>query len=160
MQLQRSRLRGQRDVMSDQLRQNPKRDGYPRQVRPSTIDFRRMPKSICEAIVRLAPEEYWRPTSRSECLRGPRPCPFVGCRYNLYLDVWSNGNIKLNFPDLEPGEIPPHSSCALDVAGDGPQTLDRVAEVLNVTRERLRQLQEQALARLNRRFASRRSDIL
>lgn len=28
-----------------------------------------------------------RPRTRAECVDAPRPCPFVGCRYHLALDV-------------------------------------------------------------------------
>lgn len=66
--------------------------------------------------------DYQRPKTRGECasLRGRNtegilnPCPFVSCRHNLYLDVLDTGNIRYNFPDLEPDQMP--FSCALDEA--------------------------------------------
>jgi len=132
-----------------------------RLVRAHTIDISRLTQRELEAgRAECPPEEYWRPTKRSECLRGPRPCPYVACKWNLYLDVGTNGNIKLNFPDLEPDEMPPNASCALDIAERGAQTLELVAALLNVTRERLRQIQELALSHLHRRVAYRRSDLL
>jgi len=88
-----------------------------------------------------------RPVERSKCVAGPRPCPYVGCRYHLYLDVSRRtGSIKLNFPDLEVWELA--VSCALDVADDGAATLEDVGAIMNVTRERIRQLEIDALARL------------
>jgi hypothetical protein len=87
-----------------------------------------------------------RPTTRGECERGERPCPFVSCQYHLYLDVSSHGSIKLNFPDLEPWEIP--VTCALDVASDGGVSLERIGSLINLTRERVRQLEESALRKL------------
>src|SRR5215831_5555094 len=40
-----------------------------------------------------------RPKTRAECVNGPRPCQFVSCKHNLYLDVNpETGSIKLNFP--------------------------------------------------------------
>jgi DNA-directed RNA polymerase sigma subunit (sigma70/sigma32) len=39
-------------------------------------------------------------------------------------------------------------TCALDVAGNGPQNFDRTGELLNVTRERVRQIEAMALAKL------------
>ena len=88
------------------------------------------------------PGHYWRPATRGDCFRVPRPCPYVGCCYHLYLDVSPRtGSIKLNFPDLEPGELPPACSCALDVAERGAHTLEQVGDLLNVTRERARQLE-------------------
>ncbi len=62
-----------------------------------------------------------RPRTRAECIDGIRPCPFVGCRYSLYLDVNpKNGVIKFNHPHLEPSDMPPNTSCALDVADAHP----------------------------------------
>jgi len=49
------------------------------------------------------------------------------------------GSIKINFPELEPWEL--QESCALDVADRGVHTLEEVGEILNLTRERVRQLE-------------------
>jgi hypothetical protein len=91
-----------------------------------------------------------RPTTRGDCVDGVRPCPFVSCIHNLYLDVNDQtGAIKLNFPDLEPGEM--KHSCVLDVVAEfGSLTLEATGELLNVTRERIRQLEGKTLGRLNR----------
>jgi Sigma-70, region 4 len=87
------------------------------------------------------------PKTRAECAEGPRPCPHVSCRHHLYLDVSPRtGAIKLNFPDLEVWEMA--TSCALDVADTGAATLEDVGSILNLTRERIRQLELKALARL------------
>jgi hypothetical protein len=91
--------------------------------------------------------EIERPHLRSECVDGPRPCPHVSCRHHLYLDVNpSTGTIKLNFPDLEVWELA--FSCALDVADLGGTAIELVSELMNVTRERVRQIEMQALSRL------------
>jgi hypothetical protein len=91
--------------------------------------------------------EIERPHTRSECADGPRPCPHVSCRHHLYLDVNpSTGTIKLNFPDLEVWELA--FSCALDVADLGGTAIELVSELMNVTRERVRQIEMQALSRL------------
>jgi hypothetical protein len=38
-----------------------------------------------------------RPTTRAECINGPRPCPYVGCAFHLFLNVNSEtGEITLN----------------------------------------------------------------
>ncbi|HEX6272024.1 MAG TPA: hypothetical protein VFZ53_03255 [Polyangiaceae bacterium] len=88
-----------------------------------------------------------RPHTRSQCVDGPRPCPHVSCRHHLYLDVNPNtGTIKLNFPDLEVWELA--FSCALDVADLGGTAIELVSELMNVTRERIRQIEMQALSRL------------
>jgi len=93
-------------------------------------------------------ENMYRPTSRAECAEGHRPCPFVGCKYHLYLDVTRTGNIKLNFPDREPWEL--EQSCALDVADKGNTTLKVVGELMNLTRERARQLEKTILVKVQR----------
>lgn len=88
-----------------------------------------------------------RPRTRSECADGPRPCPHVSCRFHLYLDVSPRtGAIKLNFPDLEVWEL--GVSCALDVADGGGTKLEIVGELMNVTRERVRQIELKALGKL------------
>jgi len=88
-----------------------------------------------------------RPKCRDECATIPRPCPFISCRYHLYLDVNPRtGRIKFNFPGLEVCQIA--VSCALDMAEAGPWTLEEIGGRLNVTRERARQLAEQALGKI------------
>lgn len=89
---------------------------------------------------------YWRPATRADCADVPRPCPYLSCQYNLYLDVTPTGNIHLNFPAIEPDEM--QESCALDVAAEGGASLDRVAECTGVTRERIRQLENHAQNRI------------
>lgn len=90
-----------------------------------------------------------RPVFRSDCSAIPRPCPYVGCKYNLYLDVSvRTGAIRLNFPDLEPWEM--SDSCALDLAERGRLRLEDVGARLNVVRERVRQIELTALAKLER----------
>jgi hypothetical protein len=87
------------------------------------------------------------PRTRGECAEGPRPCPLVGCRYHLYLEVSDdNGSMKINRPDVPVWEM--ERSCALDEAERGGMTLEEVSEALGVTRERIRQLEERALRRL------------
>jgi ParB-like chromosome segregation protein Spo0J len=72
----------------------------------------------------------------------------VSCRHHLYLDVSpQTGAIKLNFPDLEVWEMA--ISCALDVADDGGVTLEDVGSIMNLTRERIRQMEIKALSRLS-----------
>jgi hypothetical protein len=91
--------------------------------------------------------DYWRPESREECVDGPRPCPFVSCKHHLFIDVSPRtGAIKLNFPDLEVWDM--GESCALDVADRGGTTLEDVGAIMNLTRERIRQVEVKALAKL------------
>lgn len=88
-----------------------------------------------------------RPRTRADCVNGPRPCLFVSCKHNLYLDVNpETGSIKLNFPDKEIQEL--EHTCALDVAEKGGITLEEVGEIMNLTRERIRQVETRGLMKL------------
>jgi len=80
-----------------------------------------------------------RPTKRDEC-PPMRPCPFIGCRYNLYLDI--NGDLG---KDAAPWE---GANCALDIAEEGPKSLEELAAILKITRERVRQIVEAGMAKL------------
>ena len=119
-----------------------------RAVRARTISVKRMTKRELEIGRLLYPEDnYWKPRQRSECADGPRPCPYVSCQHHLYVDVSPRtGAIKLNFPDLELWEM--GESCALDVADRGGTTLEDVGAIMNLTRERIRQVEVKALAKL------------
>ncbi len=75
------------------------------------------------------------PATRSECLPGgtndARPCRRI-CRYRLEEDQEG-------------------SSCLLDAADRGGMTLEEVSQILGVTRERVRQIEEMALIKLKRK---------
>lgn len=130
-------------ITREQRRSRRKRD-----VRARTISVKRMTKRELEFGRLLYPEtDYWKPRSREECAGGPRPCPFVSCKHHLFIDVSPRtGAIKLNFPDLEVWDL--KESCALDVADRGGTTLEDVGAIMNLTRERIRQVEVKALAKL------------
>jgi hypothetical protein len=91
--------------------------------------------------------ESHRPRSRADCANGPRPCMFISCKHHLYLDVNpATGSIKLNFPDKEVWEM--SETCALDVADKGGITLEEVGTIMNLTRERIRQVETRGLMKL------------
>lgn len=119
-----------------------------REIRARTISVKRMTKRELEIGRMLYPEtDYYKPHMRAECVDGPRPCPYVSCQHHLYLDVSARtGAIKLNFPDLEVWEM--NETCALDVADRGGTTLEDVGAIMNLTRERIRQVEVKALAKL------------
>lgn len=73
-----------------------------------------------------------------------RPCVFVGCRVSMYLDVTRTGSIRFNHGDADPTLLAPARSCALDIAEEGDKTLEEIALITNVTRERVRQQIEDA----------------
>lgn len=120
-----------------------------RAVRARTISVKRMTKRELEIGRMMFPEseEMERPKTRAECAEGMRPCPYVSCKHHLFLDVSSRtGAIKLNFPDIDVENMT--ESCALDVADRGGTTLEEVGAIMNLTRERIRQLEVKALAKL------------
>ena len=86
--------------------------------------------------------EVPRPLTRGDCENAPRPCPWVGCKHHLFLDVTHTGAIRLNFPGQHPEDLT--RSCALDVAADGGASLDEVGAILGITRERIRQIEAKA----------------
>jgi hypothetical protein len=130
-------------VTREQRRSRRKRD-----VRARTISVKRMTKRELELGRLLYPEvEVDRPVTRADCVSGERPCPFVSCKHHLFLDVSARtGAIKLNFPDLEVWEMT--ETCALDVADRGGTTLEEVGAIMNLTRERIRQVEVKGLAKL------------
>ena len=84
--------------------------------------------------------EHERPRHRGDCAGQERPCPWVSCRHHLALEINpQTGSIKLAFPDIEVWEMA--ETCALDLADRGGMTLEEVGAVLNVTRERVRQIE-------------------
>ncbi|MEO9234382.1 MAG: sigma factor-like helix-turn-helix DNA-binding protein [Polyangiaceae bacterium] len=119
-----------------------------RAVRARTISVKRMTKRELELGRLLYPEvEVEKPRLREECVNGARPCPFVSCKHHLFLDVSARtGAIKLNFPDLEVWDM--NETCALDVADRGGTTLEEVGAIMNLTRERIRQVEVKGLAKL------------
>lgn len=102
------------------------------------------------------PEGVDRPRTRGDCARVERPCPWVSCRHNLYLDVTGYGTLRIGFPGKEPWEMDPRGSCSLDVADRGEHSFGEIAEITGVSRERTRQLESKALRALLRRSSSAR----
>jgi hypothetical protein len=88
----------------------------------------------------------WRPRTRGDCASVPRPCPYVGCKYHLGVDVGRGPGgstaivVREAFQDREPW----------DLRESAPSPLRRIAHRLNITPERARQLQHAGLARAAR----------
>jgi len=116
-------------------------------TRSKTISSRKLSTGDSEEEKAFLDLDQERPETRNECRLSERPCPFVSCKYHLYLDVNPRtGSIKLNFPDLEVWELP--ETCALDVAERGGMTLEEVGELLNLTRERIRQVESKGIDKI------------
>lgn len=121
-----------------------------RRMRPrsKTIAMKRLTREeLRVGAAMYPPVDIPRPTTRAECREEMRPCPWVACKHHLYLDINpETGSIKINFPDLEPWEL--QNTCALDVAERGGITLEEVGEIMNLTRERIRQVEVRGLLKL------------
>lgn len=109
--------------------------------------------------LRLLPDlthDQQRPMTRSECVDGPRPCPWLRCRHHLAIEIDSlNGTIKFAYPEAAEGDFEARTqSCSLDVANQGEHTLEEVGALIgDLTQERVRQIQERALQRLEKKMA-------
>lgn len=122
-----------------------------RRTRPrsKTIAMKRLTREELRLGALMFPpvDDVSRPRTRAECRGEARPCPWVACKFHLYLDVNpETGSIKINFPDLEPWDM--KDTCSLDVAERGGITLEEVGEILNLTRERIRQVEVRGLLKL------------
>ena len=121
-----------------------------RRTRPrsKTIAMKRLTREELRVGAALYPPvDIPRPNTRAECSEEMRQCPWVACKHHLYLDINpETGSIKINFPDLEPWEL--QHTCALDVAERGGITLEEVGEIMNLTRERIRQVEVRGLLKL------------
>jgi hypothetical protein len=146
-QAEKSEVEADRNVaeVSRKIRRRQRRRDRPRS---RTIAMKRLTREEMRQGALLLPfMDYKRPATRAECACGERPCPFVSCKYHLYLDVNpETGSIKLNFPHMEVWEM--NETCALDIADRGGITLEEVGEIMNLTRERIRQVEVRGLLKL------------
>ncbi len=127
----------------------PEEPAAPRRRTAHTENMRVLRRMVLPVV---AEEPHWRPRVRGECIDGPRPCPYVGCRHHLALEVDpTNGHIRFVTDDPTTME----ESCSLDIADRGGAILDELAGPLRMTRERVRQIQEKTLAKLERQGAIR-----
>jgi hypothetical protein len=77
------------------------------------------------------------PLTRGECPT-ERPCQYLSCRHHMAVDDGDDGLRVYELAEDAP-------SCSLDVAADGEHTLEEIAQMLGITRERVRQIETQAL---------------
>lgn len=129
------------------------RTGRAKHVRGVTWNAKRTSKRRLAILAAENPvHDYDRPKSFGECLeagRGTResPCPFVSCKHHLAIEVNPRiGSIKVAHPLTEIEDLP--ATCALQVADEGGVTLEVAASILGLTRERVRQIEYSALAKV------------
>jgi hypothetical protein len=112
------------------------------------------------------PGQYDRPLVRGDCLPGgvneARPCPFVSCRYHLLLSVNEETGTITFAHSLDSGVETLRRTCALDVADEGGVILDEIGRLMNLTRERVRQIEVKGLEAMKQatRGIVSREDVL
>lgn len=87
------------------------------------------------------------PQARSDCRGGPRPCPFVSCKYHLFLVIdprKATVSHRVDASDI--WEIP--FTCALDIAEMGGAEFLRVSKVLNLSVEYTLTLHNAAVSKI------------
>lgn len=90
-----------------------------------------------------------RPKTRQDCLAGgmneARPCPWVSCRNHIALELSASGSLYTADGWDEDGR----PSCVADmVEAKGPCTLEEIGNSLNLTRERVRQIEQQGIRKI------------
>lgn len=94
------------------------------------------------------PANHKRPQTRAECGNAPRPCPYVGCRYHLFLTVTPAGGIKMPYGEDVAAIKEMSDTCALDVAERGGMELGEMARLLRLTLEGVLLIVNSAYGRL------------
>lgn len=92
-----------------------------------------------------------KPRTRAECIDGPRPCPWLACRYHLGLSVSQLGTLHLPHGSAALDAGLAHS-CSLDVADAGASNLSEIGAVMGVTKQRAHQLLAEGLDALRARL--------
>lgn len=120
-----------------------------------TVSIRHLKKQTLEQ--RLPPVPfYWRPTTRGECVNACRPCPFVGCKYHLFLEVIKSGGISFNVGDDVKNLQRMAQTCALDVAAHGQHSARNVGRLLNLTHQAVSKIEEKALEKVRDFYVKKR----
>lgn len=92
------------------------------------------------------------PKTRAECCSGPRPCPYVSCRYHLWLQEAESRPGRRHAKGGAPtSAIRPSTmaSCALDVADTGEQlTFGELGVLFGISDEAVRKVFEKAQQKL------------
>src|SRR5690606_41374644 len=79
------------------------------------------------------------PTTRAECIDGPRPCPHVTSRYHIWPDAKKGTRLEAM-----------RETCALDVAERGGVTLSDLRDLLGGTKARAMNLDTPPPAKLEK----------
>lgn len=84
------------------------------------------------------------PVTRADCVGGPRPCPWIRCKWHAIWYLKPRLHYMKNLTDQQIVGIisAMKHSCVLDICDQGGATLDLIGELLQTTRERVRQIEE------------------
>lgn len=136
--------------MTVELKPGPRFSKCPTQ---KTESMKRYPKRLLlKGAMEAIEDTRDRPKTFGQCLEAELgtpdlPCPYVGCKYHLYLDVSpTTGNLQYNHVGKEPDEI--GETCSLRVATEEGITLDATGDHMGITRERVRQIEAKSLVKL------------
>lgn len=102
-----------------------------------------------------------RPRTRGDCKGGPRPCPWAGCPHSLYGQMAMRDGkpiYQINQPAKELWER--NDTCVLDVADRhrGDVTLEDIGRMLDLTRERIRQIENKIYSKIRNANVNRLKD--
>jgi len=111
-----------------------------------------------------------RPRTRRDCIDGPRPCPWAGCKYHLLVDIVPGilNRGRRQAPLVVHGNRGQHTetritvdldqvvdvlfglpcTCVLDVAAHADRTLEETGQILGLTREAARLIERRACQKL------------
>lgn len=104
-----------------------------------------------------------RPHTYGDCLERDlggegQPCPWVGCKHHLAVDVTPTGRLELHTPDATGEDIDWDAilrsgtpTCSLRAAGVDEVTLLEIGGLFGVSRERIRQIENKAITKLRGR---------
>jgi hypothetical protein len=90
-----------------------------------------------------------KPRKRGDCTH-ERPCPFMTCFYHVSCEVSRTGKLTVLHSEEDLPGLP--YTCTLDAAEKGGLTLEQVAEIWGITRERIRQIEAKAIEKLKQRI--------
>ncbi len=105
-----------------------------------------------------SPPTPTRPRTRGDCLAGPRPCPWIGCKWHL---CWERRDIKrVIMSDAHPAMaasliMSMDQTCVLDVS-EAPRSDREVGAVLGITHQAVAQACQRGMTKLRAKQILRR----